>query len=51
MQAISKVPGVISQEVDLHKDDVVVQYDCRRTTATAISTAIAGAGYHPHAVR
>jgi copper chaperone CopZ len=50
-QAISTVPGVISQEVNLTKDDVVVRYDRRRTSPTTISSAISRAGYHPHPAR
>lgn len=50
-RAIEKVPGVLSQEVNVQRDDVVVRYDDRKTSPGAISAAIAAAGYHPHAAR
>jgi copper chaperone CopZ len=50
-RAVAKVPGVISEEVNLQRDDVVVRYDDRTTSPSAISAAIAAAGYRPHPVR
>jgi copper chaperone CopZ len=50
-RAVAKVPGVISEEVNLQRDDVVVRYDDRTTSPSAISVAIAAAGYRPHPVR
>jgi copper chaperone CopZ len=50
-RAIANVSGVISEEVNLQRDDVVVRFDDRTTSASAISAAIAAAGYRPHPAR
>lgn len=47
-RAINAVPGVLSESVNLQKDDVLVRYDSKKTSAAAISAAIAKSGYKPH---
>jgi len=50
LRVVEGVPGVLSETVDLQKDDVIVNYDPHRTSAKAIAAAIERAGYHPHVV-
>jgi len=51
LRAVEDVPGVLSETVDLQKDDVIVSYDAHRTSPKAIAAAIERAGYHPHIVK
>lgn len=50
-RAVAEVAGVIGEDVNLKKDDVVVRYDIRRTSPSAIAAAITAAGYHAHPAR
>jgi copper chaperone CopZ len=51
LRAIKAVPGVVSETVDLPKDDVIVHFDPHRTSQKAIGAAIERAGFHPHPSR
>ena len=51
LRAVKELPGVLSETVDLQKDEVIVSYDAHRTSAKAIAAAIERAGYHPHVVK